>query len=101
MLFPCVCLRYLGFVLAALALESVVPEVGNGDQPAQVAHMKSAKSSIITIYKSRHVKDEKKVNIKCGPVRIGDFKKPLSQELSSSMRDLAISLHLAEPSINI
>ena len=48
-LFPCVCLRYLGFVLAALALESVVPEVGNGDQPAQVAHMKSAKSSIITI----------------------------------------------------
>ena len=62
MLFPCVCLRYLGFVLAALALESVVPEVGNGDQPAQVAHMKSAKSSIITIYKSRHVRDEKKVN---------------------------------------
>ena len=44
MLFPCVCLRYLGFVLAALALESVVPEVGNSDQPAQVAHMKSAKT---------------------------------------------------------
>ena len=49
MLFPCFCLRYLGFVLAALALESVVPEVGNGDQSAQVAHMKSVKSSIITI----------------------------------------------------
>ena len=43
-MFLCVCLRYLGFVLAALALKSVVPEVGNGDQPAQVAHMKSAKS---------------------------------------------------------
>ena len=49
MLFPWLYLGYLGFVLAALALESVVPEVGDGDQPAQVAHMKSAKSSIITI----------------------------------------------------
>ena len=51
--------------------------------------------------KSRLVKDENKVNIKCGPVWIGDFKKPLSQELSSSVRDLAISLHLAKPSVKI
>ena len=53
------------------------------------------------LIKSKHVKDENKVNIKCEPVWIGDFKKPLSQELSSSMRDLAISLHLAKPSVKI
>ena len=57
------------------------------------------KSSLLI--KSKHVKDENKVNIKCEPVWIGDFKKPLSQELSSSMRDLAISLHLAKPSVKI
>jgi hypothetical protein len=50
-------LRYLSFVLAALALKSVVAQVGNGNQTTQVAYMKS--------------------------VWIRYFKEPLPQELMS------------------
>ena len=64
MLFPCVCLRYLGFVLAALALKSVVPQVGDGDQAAEVADVDA--------------------------VRIGNLKQALSEELSRAVGYLTI-----------
>ena len=41
-------LRYLGLVLAALALEGVVPQVGDGDEAAEVAHVNAVRVTHLT-----------------------------------------------------
>lgn len=60
----------LRLVLAALALERVVAQIGHGDDSAEVANVDA--------------------------VGIGNFKETLAQELSRSVGDLTISFHLSE-----
>ena len=62
---------YLSLVLAALALERVVAQVGDADEPAEVAHVHA--------------------------VRVADLEQPLAQELRGAVCDLAVALHLSEP----
>jgi len=61
----------LSLVLAATTLKVVAAEIGNRDQTTQVADVDA--------------------------VRITDLKQTLTQELSCSVSDLTITLHLAEP----
>ena len=67
---PKIKIAYLSLIFASLALEGVVPQIGDGDQAAEVAHVYA--------------------------VRIGDLEQPLPQELRSAVRNLTISLHLSE-----
>ena len=57
-------LRDLGLVLAALALEGVVPQVGDGDQAAEVADVDA--------------------------VGVGHLEETLAEELGGAVRDLTI-----------
>lgn len=68
-------LTHLGFVFAALALECVVAQVSDGDEATEIAHVDA--------------------------VRVGHFEQPLSQELSRSMGDLTVSLHLPKTQTSI
>lgn len=68
-------MSHLCLILASLALEGVISQIGDGNQSTEIANMNS--------------------------IGIGDLKKTFAQKLSSSMRNLTITLHLTETKTTI
>ena len=68
-------ISHLSLILAATALERVCLEVGNGNEPAKIAHVDT--------------------------VGIGYSVEPLVKELGCSVSNLAVSLHLTKPQTTI